>query len=293
MMDESLIAKNFKFLLKFYKDKQEVLAKMFGVSQSTISAYANEKMPIPIEVAKKIAFRYDVTIDDLTNRDLSFEYNNPQTISIEQAIDVGNRMFPFFTSNIAKTNNNFNRAYEITMTALKTEDVNTLNSKICIFELAIELYNKAWKESKTYIALSNTISLILFIFTFYYQRNVDIAQTIINKGDIDYFEIQQSLLHDPRKSNSVNKYENKRKAFLDKYYNLVFEYIKILKRNTKFSDLGDFYLAICYFQGFTDYEYDYDNCVLTALMMLTQQMEIGNKYAEKFLECYFIDNLDN
>lgn len=292
-MDESLIAKNFKFLLKFHKDKQEILAKMFGVSQSTISEYANGKMPIPIEIAEKIAYRYSITIDDLTSKDLSFEYDKPQTISIEQAIDVGNRMFPFFTSSIAETNNNFNHAYEITMTILNTKDVNTLDSKIFSVEFAIELYKKAWKKSKTYVALSNTISLILFVFVFYSQQNEDIVQNIITKGKVDYFEIQQSLLRDPRKSNPVNKYESKRKVFLDKYYNLVLEYIKFLKSNTKFNDLGDFYLAICYFLGFTDCEYDYDNCVLTALMMLTQQMEIGNKYAEKFLECYFIDNLDN
>lgn len=289
-----MIAENFNFLWKLHKDKQTELAKMFCVPQSNISDYVNGKRDIPIDVLDKIAYRYGVTIDDLKNKDLSFEYDSPQSINIEQAIDISQKMFPLFTSNIAKTNDSFNRAYEITMIVLRAEDVNTINSKLCIFEHAIELYQKAWEESKTHVALSNAISLILLIFAFFSQRNIDIAQTMLNKGKIDNFEIRQILLRDPRKPDAINQYEDKRKAFFEKYYDLVFENIKILKRNIKFSDLGDFYLSMCYFQGFTNCEYDYNKCVETALMMLLQQFEIGNHYAEKFLECYIIiDNLDN
>ena len=43
-----MVAKNFKFLYRYYKDKQEVLAQMLHVPQSNISAYINGKKPIPI-----------------------------------------------------------------------------------------------------------------------------------------------------------------------------------------------------------------------------------------------------
>ncbi|MBQ3602205.1 MAG: helix-turn-helix transcriptional regulator [Clostridia bacterium] len=284
-MVENMATKNFHFLWKFHKDKQTELAKMFCVSQSDISAYVNGKSEIPVDVLGKIAYRYNVSIDDLTTKDLSIEYDNPQTIGLEQAMNVSARMFPFLTSNKAKNNENFNSAYNITMQALQVEDVQTLDGKICIFEHAIDLYGKAWEESKTYVALSNSISLILFIYAFYSQRNLEIAQELMTKGSLSDLELRQKLLRNPNKPVAINKYENKRKGVFDKYNELVFKNIKLLKQNVKFSDLGDFYLSMCYFQGFTDGDFDYDACVQTAFMMLIQQYDLNNKYAENFLDC--------
>ena len=53
-----MIAKNFKFLYKHFKDKQEVLAKMFNVPQSNISGYVNGTKPIPVDILQKIAITF-------------------------------------------------------------------------------------------------------------------------------------------------------------------------------------------------------------------------------------------
>lgn len=290
-MVENMATKNFHFLWKFYKDKQTELAKMFCVSQSDISAYVNGKSVIPVDVLGKIAYRYNISIDDLTGKDLSIEYDVPQTIDLEQVMNVSTSMFPFLTSNKAKNNKNFNCAYDITMQALQVEDVQNLDGKICVFEHALDLYGKAWEESKTYVALSNSISLILFIYAFYSQRNLEIAQELKTKGSLSDLELRQKLLRNPNKPIAINKYESKRKGFFDKYNELVFKNIKLLKQNVNFSDLGDFYLSMCYFQGFTDEDFDYDSCVQTAFMMLLQQDELDNKYAEKFLDCILLSEI--
>ena len=70
-----MVAKNFKFLYRYYKDKQEVLAQMLHVPQSNISAYINGKKPIPTDVLNNISVRYNVPIDDLVNKDLSVEFD--------------------------------------------------------------------------------------------------------------------------------------------------------------------------------------------------------------------------
>lgn len=284
-MVENMATKNFHFLWKFHKDKQTELAKMFCVSQGSISDYLNGKQGIPVDILEKIAYRYNVSMDDLITKDLSQEYDNPQTIDLEQAMNVGRRMFPFHTSNVAKNNDNFNYAYDITMNALQTEDITTLDGKLCIFEHAIELYTKAWEEDKTYVALSNSISLILFIYALYSMRNIDIAQELFKKGSLHEFELKQKLLKNPNKPVTTNKYADKKKQIFEKYNELVINNIKLLKQNINFCDLGDFYLAMCYFLGFAYEDFEYDSCVQTAFMMLLQQYELDNKYAEKFLDC--------
>ena len=118
-----MVAKNFKFLYRYYKDKQEVLAQMLHVPQSNISAYINGKKPIPTDVLNNISVRYNVPIDDLVNKDLSVEFDSPQTVTLDDAAHIAESMFPILTSNVAKTNDNFNRAYELLFASLQLEDV--------------------------------------------------------------------------------------------------------------------------------------------------------------------------
>lgn len=293
MDSENMSSKNFKFFWKFHNDKQEVLSKILGVSQSTISAYANEKMTIPAHILKKIAYRYNVSVDDLLNKDLSSIYDLPLAINIDDLPEITMRTFPLLTSNIAKNNADFNKAHEINLSLFKLDNISELDSKICVYEHAIELYKKAWDESKTYVALANCISLILLISTIYGQRNLELAQMSYDKDDKETIEIKP-ILRELNKSNIDNKYKDKCEAFIEKYYDVVFENIKLLKRKTEFADLGDFYLSICYLVGFVTGSFDYISCVNAAFMMLFQQFDLDNKYAEKFLEIYdIIENLDN
>lgn len=108
-----MVAKNFKFLSRYHADKQEVLAQMLNVSQSTISEYMNGKKNIPIDVLNKIALRYNVSTDDLLGRDLSSEYDSPQTINLENAMNFGNKMYPMLTSDVADQNDDFNCALKM------------------------------------------------------------------------------------------------------------------------------------------------------------------------------------
>ena len=92
------------------------------------------------------------------------------------------------------------------------------------------------------------------------------------------------MLRDPRKPIVVNKFEQQRKLFFEKYDDLVYQNIKLLKRNMQFSELGDFYLAMCYFFGFAEDIVDYETCTQTAMLMLLQLCKLENKYADSFME---------
>lgn len=282
-----MVEKNLKFLRRYYGDKQESLAPMLKVLQSYISEYENgKKKTIAVETLKKIADRYHVSIDDLVNKDLSLEYDHPYTIDLESGLTIGKNMFPILASNVAKTNSNFNRGYEILCTSLQLDRLDDFREKIWPLEHAITLFQKAWKESKTYVALSNSISIVLLIYVFYTQRGLKVGRELLPKGVLSSYNIQQSLLRDPRNPIKPNPYAEQQKSFFEKYDDFVYDNIKLLKSNAHYSELGDFYLAMCNFVAFADdvAETEYESYAQAGLYMLVQLYKLNNKYAEKLIE---------
>ena len=279
-----MLSKNFKFLYRYYKDKQEVLAQMLHGPQSNISAYINGKKPIPTDVLQNISIRYNVSIDDLMNKDLSLEFDSPQTLTVADAVIFSENMYPIFTSNVAKTNDSFNAAYDILQHSLQLENIDEFYEKIESLEQAITLFQKAWEESNTYVALSNTLSTVLLIYGFYSQRGIQLGQKLIDNGTLNTLDIKRSFLRNPNKPLAANQYNQQQQLLFKNYDDLVYRNIKLLKSNTQFSPLGDFYLAMCYFIGFVEDFIDYEACAQTAVNMLLQLCKLENKYAEKFME---------
>lgn len=283
-----MVAKNFKFLYKYFGDKQEILAKMFEVHQSDISGYVNGSKSIPVGILQKISMRYGVSIDDLSNKDLSLEFDEPQTIDAKDTMKLGQKMFPILTSNIAETNDNFERAQSLLFDSLNIERAKDFYPKVNLVEYAIKLYQTAWKESGTYVALSNSISAILLTYCFYCNRGIQVTENLLSKGQVSLLDIQRSLLCNPKEPAPPNPYEEKKKAFFVKYEGMVYDSIKLLKKNTHFSELGDYYLAMCSLCGFAedflDVFADYKNCFCSGLYMLFQLYKLENKYAESFFD---------
>lgn len=277
-----MVAKNFKFLSKYHKDTQKIWAQILGVTQSTISAYANGKMPIPTDFLKAISTRYNVSIDDLMNKDLSLEYDIPKKIHINDAAIFADQMYPILTSNTAKSNDSFNYAYRLWCSYLQIEDINNLYRDIKTLEHAVSLFQKAWKELNTYVALANSISVILFVYSLYSQRSVKALQEVISNGSNDYINLETLFLQDPRVKRETNPYARQQKDFFEKYDDLVYHNIKLLKSNSRFSELGDFYLAICNLLGFTEDYIEYEYSSRAGICMLDQLCKLDNEYALRF-----------
>lgn len=283
-----MIAKNFKFLYKHYKDKQKVLAKMFGVSQSNISAYVNGKKPIPADILNCISVRYSVSIEDLINKDLSKEYDFPINLELEEIASLGQNIIPILTSNVAESNGSFIRANEkLIFYYYKLEKIEDIHANIYRLEHAITLYQKAWEESGSYVALSNCISTVLIMYMSFNQRGIAIGQELINKGKLTTFDIQNIFLRDPNKNLQETPYRKQQIRIFEKYEDLVYKNIKLLKGNASFSELGDYYLALCYVLGFADDCIEIESCQNTGYLMMFQLCNLDNKYAEKLLDNYF------
>jgi len=279
-----MVAKNFKFLQKHFKDSQKSLAVLLGVTQSMISDYQSGKKQVSVEKLKKISNRYNVSVDDLIYKDLSLEYDFPQTIDLRDFETFCENIFPFYTSSISKNNENFRRAYEIVNVTLNTDNIEEIYGKTVVLEHAITLFKRAWEECSTYVALSNSISIILLIYSMYSNRDmIKVVNEQLSKDCIDLFEIEERLHLETRKEMYESSYIEKKKFIYEKYESFLYNNIKLLKNNPNFSELGDYYLALCYFVGFDD-AIEYELSLKIGGCLLYQLCRLGNKYANRLFE---------
>ena len=281
-----MIVKNLKFLRKYYGDKQVVLARMLKVSQSTISDYECRKKPISVDILPKIAKRYNESVDDLINLDLSLKYDVPHTICLNDMTDFGNVMFPIATSNIAKKSDSFNRGRTGFYEALNVDRIEEVFGKMYKFEYAITQFQNAWEEVHTSVALANSITTVLFMFSLYNEKSLGVGQTLIDRNNTTIADLNKIMLCDPREPDYVNPYAKQRTSIFNKYKDLVYENIMLLKSKSQFLELGDYYAALCFVLGFTDEDIDDDTSYMIGVNMIGQLRSFNNKYAVEFLNFF-------
>ncbi|MBR6513302.1 MAG: hypothetical protein IKT46_00570 [Clostridia bacterium] len=288
-MNKELLIKNLRYLIDSDEFSQTSIALMFGEKQSTFNECVNGKrIEVPIRILEKFSFRYNVTIDDLLYKDLSEEYEVLDNFDSEKNSNSLKRaILPLLSPRYMFNNTMFEEAFELTEKAFKCENIKEFNKNICIYEHAIDLYRTVWEETKNCEVLANSISLLLWIFYRYTPSTIRLERSLNKKGVFGMSEIRQGLLND-LSEDICDNYERKRSAFLKKYYDLVYDYIKELKHNLEYVDLGDFYLTLCNIFHFVEdpSEYSRTTCNKAAEMMLIQQYYMGNKYTIQYLYAY-------
>lgn len=272
-----MLKENLRFLRKHNGYTQKELAKLFGVTQSYISDIEYGDKDPKLEILEKYVQAFNVTYDDLINRDLSVQFVESPEITFDDAMNLGNNLYPFLTSDLAESNDNFNHAYKKLDSSLGTGSLALFYSRTNVLEYAITLFQKAWEESNTYVALANSISIILYMYSMYSFQTMNIGhlvEELVIKESIDSINVPS----DYKNSISGVKYTDKQKVLFEKYNRIVYDSIKSLRTNSQFSELGDYYLALCCIVGFIrDEEYEY--CVNAGRIMIDQLCELNNKYA--------------
>ncbi|MEQ3501120.1 helix-turn-helix transcriptional regulator [Tenacibaculum sp. SSH1-16] len=70
-MTTDFISHNIKYLVEREKETKDAFGRMFDLNRGSVSSYIEGKSKPKIETLQKIAVKFNVTIDDLVNRDLS------------------------------------------------------------------------------------------------------------------------------------------------------------------------------------------------------------------------------
>ncbi len=78
-MIENFIPLNINYLVDTEKIGKDAFGKLFGLNRGAISSYIEGKSKPKIETLQKISEKYDITLDDLVNKELSKKENHLTT----------------------------------------------------------------------------------------------------------------------------------------------------------------------------------------------------------------------
>lgn len=282
------LGKNIQSLRKAYGETQQDLANILGLgSPSVISQYeSGERMPKP-DCLFRIAKHYRITETELLRGNFENMSDLTQLPLSEQDLGAAmlTKMFPLICSPKGLENPKFKEAYSIhtrLLEELRTED-DFESDKI---ETCLELYKEARRE-RLVDAAANHLWWLMFLgfalvaCTPHFMDYLDVMSDFKISGK----ELFGAFL--PSFGEEVSKEEfdteQNRAAFLEEYGKELWGDIALLRSSKEYSDLGDYYLALCYELNLLRNDHSAEmNKVIGSELLLTFSV-MGNKYCKAFL----------
>lgn len=289
-------AKNLKYLRKKYKEKQTQLSAKVSIAQNTLSDYENGKLPIPDDVAQKLAYHYrisvfDFTYSDISENDMLFASEDGFLPAKQLTIHAIDALFPILPPPTFCEDKSFNMGYERIL-ALQ-ERIHTVQ-RIEFDEMVecLNLFTDSWQETHNESAVANCLCIILMMCTGHYceknEQEVSFHQSIIKGTTLNYLDAQKIVLRDAPNLDSLNKLARGRLEFFHDYEDAAIISLKRLKssENPELRDLADYFLAIMYVVGFVDNEFDLETNQRIGYDLIGQLYRLENHFALKLFAPY-------
>ena len=286
-------AKNLKYLRKKYKEKQTQLSTKVNIAQNTLSDYENGKLPIPDDVAQKLAYHYRVSVFEFTYSDISendslFPSDNGYVPQKQIAVKLINSLFPFVASESDFEDAVFQKGFEMVQSfqqrAQNLQTINWTELSECLL-----LFSKSWGENSNESAVANCLSVLLWMCTGYYGLKNDeeqaFVESIVNSKPLDYLDAQRVILRKIPKENSLNELAQERLEFVRLYeesFNLCMQKLKS-SSNSDLRALADYYFAMMYIVGFIDNDFDFETNQRIGIDLITRLAQLENSYAVNLL----------
>ena len=279
-MDENILGKNIKYLRTMNGETLEELGNVIRASKKTIQGYESGRRMPDIATIEKIAHYYGKMVDELVHNKLYEleKISSDKIIKMDEIMDTLLHILPVIETDEACRNKSF------------LKGVTEIRNMISSFRNGIEVQGVIISEiidcfiiaigDDIIEAVGNMIWCIFFLWTQQYTDldKIKKLQVRINKGESDWKEFKYEYQKDVKKSSS------KKKAFVYDYDELLFELIGELKATKKWSQLGDYYLALRYVVGLIDTGYSDEMNQAVGIQMLIAFAQVGNKYYLDFLE---------
>lgn len=283
MMNTNMVSKNIRSLRRAWGQTQKELGTAIHIADSAISMYeSGERFP-STEVLQLIASYYGISVDRLVSDDLSeldfksLKFTWQSVVSaIEKILPIiapsTNQIDPYFKRGYARINQIWDCIQRSNGIVLKS---------MCIS--AMDDFEKSFAEYATIESIANTLWLI---FVLYYllpdEQAVKLGEAIINGNGIKK-DFPKKYLLKGESSTSVKDSKRKRR-FASDQHDQIMELIKILKESPRYSELGDYYLALQYVLGIVDNENGEEINQLIGMAMMGAFLELDNPYVESFFE---------
>lgn len=280
MKDNNLLGKNIQHLREIHGDTLDELGAAIGFAKSTIKGYENGSRKPDPDTLKTIANYYGKTVDELMYTDLtSLEKINVQQLSLSSAIETFKKIMPLVSSEEAMNNASFKKGYDLCQRILNAFASGEVLRGTIITDVT-ELFLQSIEETEAPEAVANFV-WIIFVWwsqTFDVTEMLALQNKLLSKR-IDMLELSRTI---KKVSPEV---ESKRQGFISDMDELLWESIKALKSDEKWSDLGDYYLALRYTNGLVDTDLSAEMNVTMGIQLMIAYAQLDNKYAKVFIQC--------
>lgn len=280
MKDNNLLGKNIQHLREIHGDTLDELGAAIGFAKSTIKGYENGSRKPDPDTLKALANYYGKTVDELMYTDLiSLKKINVQQFSLSSTIETFKKIMPLFSSEEAMNNASFKKGSDLSRRILDAfASGDTLRGTI-ITDVT-ELFLQSIEETEAPEAVANLVWSIFVWWSQTFDVNEMLAlQNKLLSKRMDMLELSRAI---KKVSPEV---ESKRQGFISDMDELLCESIKALKSDEKWSDLGDYYLALRYTNGLVDTDLSAEMNVTMGIQLMIAYAQLDNKYAKVFLQC--------
>lgn len=174
-------------------------------------------------------------------------------------------------------NVSFKKGYELSQKILSVfASGETLRGTI-ITEVT-EHFIQAIAETEAPEAVANLVwSLFVWWSQIFDAKEMMVLQNKLLSKRIDMVELSRVI------KKVSPEIESKRQGFILDTGELLCESIKSLKSDKNWSDLGDYYLALCYTNGLIDTSLSVEMNVTMGIQLMIAYAQLDNKYAKMFL----------
>lgn len=280
MKDNNLLGKNIQHLREIHGDTLDELGAAIGFAKSTIKGYENGSRKPDPDTLKALANYYGKTVDELMYTDLiSLKKINVQQFSLSSTIETFKKIMPLFSSEESMNNASFKKGSDLSRRILDAfASGDTLRGTI-ITDVT-ELFLQSIEETEAPEAVANLVWSIFVWWSQTFDVNEMLAlQNKLLSKRMDMLELSRAI---KKVSPEV---ESKRQGFISDMDELLCESIKALKSDEKWSDLGDYYLALRYTNGLVDTDLSAEMNVTMGIQLMIAYAQLDNKYAKVFLQC--------
>ena len=308
--DQKLLRENILHLREKKHLLQKRLAIELHMAPNTISQYETGKRPIKEDTIRAYSEYFGIPIETLLTTDLS---QDPQGITVtlpgNNEFDLLiNTLYPLIRTEEAMEDPMFRQGFTCSEQILSFDEVrDVLGSKetlkqyrqeICamntktsmsdsfdrsleMIERAMNCFRKVQNESLRPLVSANLLRLIGFKFDLLTNAQTHYDYNVDDDGNLSYTIMDRQL---------TQKLFEIRNRFVEEYSDEVFRYIKNLKAEPEYAELGDYYLALHLLLDFNSHK-TIDEAHKTSeeiskagFLMMTMLSTIDNPYADAIME---------
>ncbi len=284
MNNKDYLGSNIRSLRKAFGETQEQLGEILNIEKNTVSSYETGTREPNKDMLKQIADHFLVSTEELLHTDLSsIGKIHLSKNSFWEYIDI---FLPVICRDESLKNGNFTKACKAHRELYK--NLKQMNfDAIDIIDICFDEYYEAYEDETCREDTAGNLIALWYLLMLMLKMAPAVVET-------EPAPLKQLMREDEKTRKTLENIDGSFAAearellediFDDDTREKIREHIKVLKKSSEWSYLGDYYLAMSFFWNFADNDLDWGLNRRVGLEMLFALVSVDNIFAARFLKC--------